>query len=236
MPPHFPNGYTGRRNEVTRRPGGACLTRPVTRLLLLRHAESQWNAEGRWQGTADPPLSPGGEEQAQSAGELLRPFGFAAIVSSDLQRARRTAEVLAAALGGAPPAVDPGLREYDVGDWRGLTRAEIEARWPGAIAAWRQGRLPSTPHGERRDAAVRRVADALYRVAAAHPGGPVLVITHGGVIGSLATSLGAEPARVGHLAGSWFDAGPGALAAGAAVDLLALPDRTSSPILDTPPR
>ena len=208
----------------------------MTRLLLLRHAESQWNAEGRWQGIADPPLSAAGEEQAAAAGELLRPFGFAAIVSSDLRRARRTAEVLATALGGTPPAIEPELREYDVGDWSGLTRSEIETRWPGAIAAWREGRLASTPHGERRDAAVRRVATALRRVAAAGPGGPVLVITHGGVIGSLATSLGAEPARVGHLAGRWFDARPDGLAAGPPVDLLALADLTPPPILDTPHR
>jgi probable phosphoglycerate mutase len=207
----------------------------VTRLLLLRHAESEWNAEGRWQGTADPPLSARGEEQAGAAGELVRPFGFAAVVSSDLRRARRTAEVLAAPLG-VPTAVDPGLREYDVGDWSGLTRAEIETRWPGAVDAWREGRLPSTPNGERRDAAIRRVGAALRRVAAAHPRGPVLVVTHGGVIGALATSLGAEPARVGHLAGRWFDARPEGLAAGGAVDFLTPSDRTPAPILDTPHR
>lgn len=202
-----------------------CLTQEVTRLLLLRHAESDWNAAGRWQGLADPALSARGEEQAASAGGLLAGYGLSAVVSSDLQRARATAASVAAGLRLPAPAVDAGLREYDVGDWSGLTRPEIEARWPGGIDDWREGRLVSTPHGERRDVFVTRITAAVERVAAAHPNTRVVVVTHGGVISALARSLGIDAGRVPHLAGRWIDAGPMGLRAGLEVFLL---DRDSS--------
>jgi broad specificity phosphatase PhoE len=197
-----------------------CLTQVVTRLLLLRHAESDWNAAGLWQGMADPALSARGEAQAASAGGLLAGYGFSAVVSSDLQRARATAASVAAALMLPAPAVDRGLREYDVGDWSGLTRPEIEARWPGGIDDWREGRLVSTPHGERRDVFVRRITAAVERVGAAHRNTTVVVITHGGVISALARSLGIDAGRVAHLAGRWIDAGPMGLRAGPALLLL----------------
>ncbi len=193
----------------------------MTRLLLLRHAESEWNAQGRWQGLADPPLSPRGEEQAVLAGALLRPMGITAVVSSDLQRARATAEAIAPALSlTGPPAVDVGLREYDVGAWSGLTRSEIEAGWPGALDDWRNGRLFSTPGGESRDAFVERITDTVARLAADRPAETVLVITHGGVIGALCRSLNASDRRFVHLAGVWIDACGGDLRAGAHVALL----------------
>jgi broad specificity phosphatase PhoE len=194
----------------------------VTRLLLLRHAESEWNAQRRWQGMADPPLSPHGRQQAAEAGELLRSFGFPAIVSSDLRRAMATAAIIADICGlDSHLSIDRDLREYDVGAWSGLTRAEIEAEWPGAVEDWRQGRLAATPGGERRDSFIARVTAAAKRVATNRPGDTALVITHGGVIGALAHSLGAPPTRVAHLAGRWFDVGPDGLRAGTEVVLLA---------------
>jgi broad specificity phosphatase PhoE len=178
----------------------------VTRLLLLRHAESEWNALGRWQGWADPPLSEDGNRQAGDAGRLLKPLGFTAVASSDLERARRTAELAAADMGLTEPVrIDAGLREYDVGDWSGLTRPEIEARWPSALEEWRHGRLAAPPGGENRTSFVARIVAAVTRVGAAPTTGRVLVITHGGVISSLARSLGAGETRVAHLAGRWFD-------------------------------
>lgn len=196
------------------------MTQEVTRLLLLRHAESEWNAAGRWQGLADAPLSARGREQAAAAGGLLAPYGFSDVVSSDLQRASATAASVAAALKLRAPTVDAGLREYDVGDWSGLARPEIEARWPGAIDDWREGRLVATPHGERRDNFVTRITAAVERVAAARPDATVVVITHGGVISALARSLGVDTGRVAHLAGRWLDAGPSGLRLGPAVFLL----------------
>jgi broad specificity phosphatase PhoE len=193
----------------------------VTRLLLVRHAESDWNAQGRWQGVADPPLSPRGVEQAVLAGPLVRPFGLTAVVSSDLQRARATADLLAPALAlVGPPDVEPGLREYDLGAWSGLTRAEIEAGWPGEIEAWREGRLFATPGGEERDAFVARISRAVARVAADHAGQTVLVVTHGGVISALSRELGGPLRRFRHLSGIWVEGEPDRLRAGTVVELL----------------
>lgn len=208
----------------------------MTRLLLLRHGESEWNAAGRWQGQADPPLSRWGEQQARRACELLAgpEYAISAVVSSDLERAQATAGILASALK-VPLSLDPDLREHDVGTWSGLTRSEIEAEWPGAIADWRSGRLAATPGGERRDALVARVKAAVTRISEARPGQTTLVITHGGVIGALSRSLGADPGGVAHLAGRWFEMTPAGLHAGAAVVLLE-PDATARPpsgVMDT---
>lgn len=192
----------------------------MTRLLLLRHGESEWNALGRWQGWADPPLSPEGQDQARVAGRLLRPEGFTAVAASDLQRARVTAEVAASELGLSHRVlIEPGLREYDVGEWSGLTRPEIEARWPGALEAWRHGRLSATPGGETRKAFAARIMAAVERVAATDSAGPVLVITHGGVITTLERLLGADQRRLAHLVGRWLESSPGRLHARDAVFL-----------------
>ena len=197
------------------------MTRGVTRLLLLRHAESEWNAAGRWQGLADPPLSPRGEEQAAYGGRLLGGAGITGVVSSDLQRARATAARIAADLpGGGPVTLEPELREYDVGTWSGLTRVEIETGWPGAIEDWRQGRLFSTPGGEKRDVFVSRICNAVTGIAAERPGEVVLVVTHGGVIAALCRTLGAPGRRFGHLAGVWLTAGRAGLGLGPSLSLL----------------
>ncbi len=193
----------------------------MTRLLFLRHAESEWNALGRWQGVADPPLSSRGVQQAVRAAPRLGPVGITAVVSSDLQRARATAELLVPALSvtGAI-GVEAGLREYDLGRWSGRTRAEIEAGWPGEIQAWREGRLYAAPGGEERKAFLARISDAGARVAAEYPGRRVLVISHGGVISALSRELGGPVRRFGHLGGIWVDAGPDGLRAGEVVALL----------------
>jgi broad specificity phosphatase PhoE/predicted metal-dependent hydrolase len=208
----------------------------MTRLLLLRHGESEWNAQGRWQGWADPPLSLEGRDQAAAAGRLLRPAGFTAVAASDLQRARLTAELAAAELGLSRAVhIDAGLREYDVGQWSGLTRTEIEARWPHALADWRQGRLVATPGGETRDAFIARIAAAVTRVATTHPGETVLVITHGGVISALERSLGADQRRLAHLGGRWVEASGDGLRAGAVVFLFEPDAETEATTHGRPP-
>jgi probable phosphoglycerate mutase len=187
----------------------------VSRLLLLRHGESEWNAEGRWQGWADPPLSPLGREQAAEAARRLRPDGFSAVAASDLRRARHTAELIAAGLGlSGEIHTDSGLREYDLGAWSGLTRAEIEADWPAELAGWRHGRVDSAPGGEARDAFLGRLIAATGRVAATFPGRSVLVISHGGAIGTLERFLGIKPRRPVHLGGRWIHASGGSLRPG----------------------
>jgi glucosyl-3-phosphoglycerate phosphatase len=204
----------------------------VTDLVIVRHAESVWNAEGRWQGWADPPLSPRGAEQATQAGRALVTLteGIGApdvLASSDLRRARQTAELLFAGLpatgarpdgneaggneaGGtgrssapAPAAivVDSDLREYDTGDWTGLTRHEIAARWPEELAEWDAGRLDHTPGGEDRAVFVARLFGALERLRRAAPDGRVVAVSHGRAIHAMASAIGGPDARVGHLSG-----------------------------------
>ena len=204
---------------------------PTTRhLLLVRHGQSEWNAIGRWQGQADPPLSALGEEQARDAAGRLGATGFSAVVSSDLQRARRTAEILAEALG-LGVRVDPDLREIDVGQWQGLTRTEIEAGWPNALADWSAGRSEAPPGGETRAHLAERARAALARAAAeASPGDHVLLVSHGALVRHLDRSLGLEPHPVDNLGGRWYAAdGAGALAPGPLVSLADPEDRTLSP-------
>jgi broad specificity phosphatase PhoE len=175
------------------------------RLLLIRHGQSEWNAAGRWQGWADPPLTEEGEGLAAEVAAKLADHGFAGVITSDLQRARRTGEIIAAALGLEPVEVMPDIKEFDVGQWSGLTREEIEAGWPGQLEAWRDGELEATPGGERRDHFLQRVTAAVERIGEEWAGKVVLVVTHGGVIGALSASLGADLGRFGNLGGMWIE-------------------------------
>ncbi len=203
---------------------------PVTRLALVRHGQSTWNALGRWQGQADPPLSPLGEEQAAEAAEQLRDTGVTGVVTSDLVRARRTGQIVADALGLGPVAVCPDLGEYDVGDWSGLTKPEIEKRWPGQQAEWFGGRLPTTPGGEGRIPFDRRVMGAVLRLAAeAAPGSVLVVVTHGGVIRAVERATGAAPVPIANLSGRWFTVDDGGLRAGEPLTLVGTGHRTASP-------
>jgi glucosyl-3-phosphoglycerate phosphatase len=199
--------------------------RPVSGLLVVRHAQSIWNAEGRWQGQADPPLSPLGEMQSRAAAERLDGTGrFDLVVSSDLTRARRTAELMVAVLGQTGPhRVEPLLREYDVGEWSGLTRAEIEERWPGVLTRFDQRQVRSPPGGEDRDAfdaRVRRAGAAVASVAARHGAARVLVVAHGGVVRSLARAVGLLDQRIGFLAGYRGEHEAGGLVPKTPIDLL----------------
>jgi broad specificity phosphatase PhoE len=203
-----------------------------TSLLLVRHGQSTWNAESRWQGWSDPPLSDLGRSQAEDAAGDLRHLDVTGLASSDLVRARATAEILATALGLGPPVIDADLREYDVGDWEGLTRPEIERGWPDQLASWREGRLLATPGGETRAHFVTRVVNALARLSGRPDlGDTVLVVTHGGVIRAAEQASGAERSPViGNLGGRWFTVdSDGRLAAGEVVDLLDPERRTMSP-------
>ncbi|MCU1463369.1 MAG: Phosphoglycerate mutase [Acidimicrobiales bacterium] len=191
------------------------------RALLLRHGQSTWNADGRWQGWADPPLSAAGREQAAAAAVLLAAAGETfpgGVVSSDLARARETADIIAAAMSLGEVGLDPALRERDVGAWSGLTTAEIERRWPGWLDAWRRGELPSPPDGEADTQFVTRALAAVEHHAA-DATGDVLLVAHGGLIRAVERALTAEPSRPGNLCGRWLTWDGSALHAGAACNL-----------------
>jgi broad specificity phosphatase PhoE len=192
------------------------------RLLLIRHGESTWNAEGLWQGQADPPLSRKGELQAMAAAEKLAGFGFETVVTSDLSRARSTANILAEHLGIDDVALEPRFREIDVGEWSGLTRAKIDLNWPGMRVAWSANRIPSAPGGELLASFTERIVSAMRRTALRSSGPPVLVIGHNKVISTLERCAGLQPRRATHLSGRWFEVAPsGDLRALEPVDLLA---------------
>jgi probable phosphoglycerate mutase len=152
----------------------------VTTLLLARHGESDWNRAKRWQGFADRPLTDRGRRQAEELADRLDETDLDAVYSSDLQRARHTAEVVARRKG-LEVRTTPDLREVDVGSWSGLTRAEAEARFPEAYARWLKGE-EGWEDGETYEQLAARVVKAMKRMAAAHDGGRVLVVAHGGTI------------------------------------------------------
>lgn len=190
----------------------------AARLFVLRHAESLWNAERRWQGHADPELSERGRQQAlRAAGRLAGEVE--AVVSSDLQRAAETAEIIAKALDLGPVGLDPQLREIDVGEWAGLTTPEIDERWPGALEAWRRGE-GRPPGGEDRSAFRKRIVAAL-RSHASNAAGPLLVVCHGAAIGTIERHLGVHPGRsLRRLTGRWFAFNPELQVVGDRVSLL----------------
>jgi len=197
----------------------------VTRILLVRHGQSTWNALGRWQGQADAPLSELGERQAAAASRAVP--GDAWFCASDLERARRTAEILLEHVDGRVPApgplpTEPLLRERDAGEWTGLTHGEIEERYPGWLEARRR-----PPGFEADDAVATRALAALARIQTRAEGGVVLAVTHGGVVRALERHLGVEAPPLPNLGGRWFEYEPGADPVAGDRVLLVDPDEVS---------
>jgi len=162
----------------------------VTTLLLVRHGETDWNRDGRWQGHSNTSLNARGRDQARELADDLTEE-IDAVYSSDLARARETAEIVAARLG-LDIRLDPRLRERGFGSWEGLTGHEIEERDADALARWRAGEGPGAHDAEPFDAFAERMRRFLDDVLQRHPGERVLVIAHGGsirVIHALATGL-----------------------------------------------
>lgn len=177
----------------------------MTRILLVRHAQSAWNAQGRWQGQADPPLSVAGTEEAKLAAEYLSGFS-GRFFASTLMRARQTAEIIAKIVGDGTVMLEADMREIDVGDFSGLTHHEIEQRMPEAWAALQAGALHEFPSGESREHFRVRVLSSLASVSARHPDEEIVLVTHGGAIGAVERYLDAHPGiGVKNLEGRWFD-------------------------------
>ena len=152
----------------------------MSRVLLVRHGETAWNAIGKLQGHTDIELNDTGRDQARALVEVVRATTIATVWTSDLARARQTGEIIAAALGLPPPSVDSELRERRFGVFEGLTRDECAAQHPEAWRAWLD--RTGTPQGaETRDVVLARMTRALNRVVAGTVG-TALVVTHGGVM------------------------------------------------------
>lgn len=164
-------------------------------MLLWRHGQTDFNAQRRLQGQVDIPLNEVGLEQARAAAPILASVEPAAIVSSDLERAHQTAAELAQVTG-LTIRTDQRLRERNYGRWEGLTHPEISADWPSEFARWQRGQsLPETIGAETRTDLGHRVAQAVTDIAQEHDTGDVVVlVTHGGSIGSgITTLLGQDP-------------------------------------------
>ena len=146
----------------------------MTDLVLVRHGETEWNRIGRVQGRTDIPLNDTGRAQALAAGQRLRGQHLDAIVASPLARAADTARIIAAEVGLAEPELVDDLVERDYGRAEGMTDDDVQAAFGGRLEA-----------KESREATIARVKPALLAIAERHPGQRVLVVSHGGVIGSL---------------------------------------------------
>jgi len=152
----------------------------ATLIYLLRHGEVQGAETRRFIGHLDVPLSATGEAQCARQAERLRGVPLAALFSSDLVRARRSAEIIGAPHGLTPTPL-PALREMDMGRWDGLTAGEIRAREPAAFADWmsRVGEFPF-PGGESVADLLRRVGPAVDAIVSAHAGQTIAIVAHGG--------------------------------------------------------
>lgn len=154
------------------------LSRMPTTIVLVRHGETDWNRERRYQGHADTPLNRAGRRQAVGLADALRDEGLSAVYTSPLRRASETATIVADRLGLAAEELE-ALREIDVGDWQGLTVDEVRTRFPELVdVAWRSG----WPNGETHDQLSERVLPALVALEERHGGGSVLGVTHAGPI------------------------------------------------------
>lgn len=161
------------------------MTARTITITLVRHGESTWNAEGRWQGQADPPLSDEGLRQAALVGRRLAAADVDRIVVSDLARARQTADAIAAHHG-HDPEVDAAWRELHVGDWSGRTTQELRTLFPDQWKAFSRGEdIRRGGSGETLAELHARVATAFDRVladAVAQRHRRVVVVAHGGVV------------------------------------------------------
>jgi 2,3-bisphosphoglycerate-dependent phosphoglycerate mutase len=162
-----------------------------TLVILARHGESDWNAAGRWQGHTDRPLTDRGRRQAKELARRLAHVPLDAVYASDLNRARETAAAVAEPRGLEVEGL-PELREVDVGSWAGLTRQEVEERFPDGFQRW-LGWEVGWDDGETYEEMGVRVAGAVRRLAARHAGGRILVVSHGGSVRALhATAAGVD--------------------------------------------
>ena len=158
----------------------ASVSRMATTIVLVRHGETDWNRDRRFQGQADIVLNETGRAQVRALAAKLAGDRFSIAYTSPLRRAAESAEILGAALG---LEVRPcsALKEVHVGSWAGLTVPEVETRFPDGHRRWLDSRA-GWEDGETYDDLGIRVVEGLGRIGAAHPDAHVLAVTHGGPI------------------------------------------------------
>jgi broad specificity phosphatase PhoE len=208
----------------------------VLRLLFVRHGQSEWNALSRWQGQADPPLSDLGRVQARTAADAIDTAAkgaaspVAGIVSSTLVRALETATIISDALGVYPLHLEPDLVERNAGAWSGLTRREIDEQFPGYLA---NGTRPRgyEPDDVMLDRTLRAVDRIIERFAPIDEPATVVVLTHGGVIYSLESHLGAPFQRKPNLGARWVLVCNGALQLSSTTTLIDAASATTPDLL-----
>lgn len=157
----------------------------ATRIILLRHGETVWNLEGRYQGHLDSPLTSAGEAQASALARRLATAKFSALYSSDLGRARQTAARIAE-LSGQEVRVEPRLRERCLGIFQNLLREELKVKFPDEYQQFKSGGPEHViPQGESTRQAADRTNACLEELAARHAGETLVVVTHGGTVSAL---------------------------------------------------
>jgi broad specificity phosphatase PhoE len=162
-------------------------------ILLVRHGETDWNRDDRFQGHADLPLNDSGREQARALASALAGDAVAAVYSSPLRRACETAQIVATRLG-LTVSLEPRLMEVDVGSWSGLTRTDVERRFPEGFARWRAGGH-GWDDGETYEQLTTRVLAAIHDIAERHVFQRVAVVGHGGTVRAvLSHAEGLDPA------------------------------------------
>lgn len=169
----------------------------VTRIFLLRHGQSEWNALGRWQGQANPPLTELGRLQALHGASRIGSVD--AIACSTLERAQVTASIISQQLGIGPVIEFPQLVERSAGEWEGLTRPEIEDQYPGFLSEHRR------PPGWESDEHLVERASAAITALAMSIDGDIVAVTHGGLIYAIEKHLGAPFATIANLGGRWVE-------------------------------
>ena len=162
------------------------------KLFLLRHGQTEYNATGRMQGQLDTELSAVGRKQADIAAQYLSRQHIGRIISSDLSRAKTTAQAVASKLD-VPVEVDKRLRETNLGQWQGKSHAEVDGALPGARAQWRHDATWAPPGGETRLEVAERARAVVDEMMASweqwDDDHALLLVAHGGTIGALTSAL-----------------------------------------------
>jgi probable phosphoglycerate mutase len=162
----------------------------ATRIIAIRHGETAWNVDTRLQGHLDIALNARGQWQAQRAAQALADEDIAAVYSSDLSRARATAQAIAdqcsGQAAGHPVRLHTGLRERGFGIFEGQTYAQINIDWPEESRRWRQRDPHFAPEGGETLVQLReRITHTVHAIASQHVGEQIVMVAHGGVMDAL---------------------------------------------------